>query len=45
VSTIQPIGNSPNRAPLARAAVAIGAGISYTSSATSKAVVNPASAA
>ena len=45
VSTIQPIGNNPNSAPLARAAVAIGAGIPYTSSATSKAVANPASAA
>ena len=45
VSTIQPIGNNPNSAPLAKAAVAIGAGIPYTSSATRKAVANPASAA
>jgi hypothetical protein len=45
VSTIQPIGNNPNSAPLAKAAVAIGAGIPYTSSAIRKAVANPASAA
>ena len=45
VSTIQPIGNNPNSAPLIRAAVAVGSGIPYTSSATSKAVANPASAA
>jgi hypothetical protein len=45
VSTIQPIGNNPNSAPLIRAAVAVGTGIPYTSSATSKAVANPASAA
>src|SRR4029450_7037676 len=45
MSTIQPIGNNPNSAPLTRAAVAIGAGIPYTSSATSRAVANPARAA
>jgi hypothetical protein len=45
VSTIQPMGNNPKSAPLTRAAVAIGAGTPYTSSATSKAVAKPASAA
>src|SRR4029453_13123395 len=37
VSTIQPIGNNPNSAPLARAAVAIGAGLPYTRRATREA--------
>ena len=39
--TIQPMGNSPNAAPLTAAATAIDAGIEYTAMATRSAAASP----